>query len=148
MRQGCGALGRLSIGRSEQPASRWPVCGLPALGAPRGGFVRGAQPAASTHECATPIPSPGEIYNSRHLPAGFGGRHAYRSDGECILPSYRALGLRFGKRWEVCSGRFWVRSIWGERPESQSEGLSECLSETGTPGSALGEMHNPRSRHS
>lgn len=42
----------------------------------------------------------GEIYNSRHLPAGFGGRHAYRSDGECILPSYRALGPRFPRTFD------------------------------------------------
>ncbi|CAJ1432078.1 unnamed protein product [Effrenium voratum] len=39
----------------------------------------------------------GEIYNSRQVPAGFGGRHLYRSDGECLLPCYRHHGARFPK---------------------------------------------------
>jgi len=37
----------------------------------------------------------GEIYNARQVPAGFRERHRYRSDGECLVPSYRHLGPRF-----------------------------------------------------
>ncbi|CAE8594601.1 unnamed protein product [Polarella glacialis] len=39
----------------------------------------------------------GEIYNSRQVPEGVEGRHKFRSDGECIVPSYRHLGPRFPK---------------------------------------------------
>ncbi|CAK0788985.1 unnamed protein product, partial [Prorocentrum cordatum] len=45
----------------------------------------------------------GEIYNSQLVPAGYPGRHRYRSDGECLIPCYNKLGSSFPK---VLDGEF------------------------------------------